>query len=297
MSKIVPKIWKVHKPKKAKRQKDYYKNNKGMIWFNAQNWPSLKERFFRSLEDDGTYTFQTIQEFCRTISAEQKNEDARRWLFKAIEPVVHKSIKHQGDWAKERLSEEAAHDPQTIEIKKKITQELDLLGAGMMIASSYGNWQTKLNKLESQVEAFFGGRAILERPLKKMSPKEQEDWEQTQHYRMRNYLSVLHKLLNLKTRVDESMLNAMGWNRPQLMALINVSQKNHDKAPGSQTKGLLPSKIEGLFSSYIHLQIEKAKTYGMELPDDMQDLAAETAEISARAEKAIKVNGSNGRKL
>lgn len=291
-SRPVPKIKIRHKTKGALRKKKHYANNQGQNWLESQDMEELKYRFFREVDDDGTYTFSSVRSFARTIAKEQGKEEIRKWLRKAIGPRECKSIIHQGDWEMERHLEEGKFDAVADSIKKKLTKEMDLLGAGMDIAGSYTVWRSRAERLAMEVDTLFGGRGVLERPDKKMNSKEREKWEKGQSHRMRMYLSSLREVLSLKMSIDKMMLDAMGWNRPQILALMKGASDRPNGSPDSQA--LQPSRLRQLFGEVIEMQMEKSKMYGLELPEELANLADVADEEERRLLKARNVNGNGG---
>lgn len=280
------------KTKSKLKRKDKAKRQSGI------DWEELKDQFFTDLQPDGTYRYATVREFA--LSKAQGNKELFRTIYRGIGTRPYKGASWQGDWASDRVREDSKHDAQVLSLKKKISQEMDLVSIGQDIALTYAPLQGKISQLFVYVDQIFGGKPVLETqelelPSSKWLKKrhlterqwiklEKEQWEERQSDRFREYMKCLNSVMKFKVLVDDKLLDCMGWNRPQF-AIMMANLKKHGESTGVST-----TKVEQVMMGLAKMQLSKAKMFDMELPEDFKQLEEMTSKNGHDEAKSVLVD-------
>lgn len=264
-------------------------------WGDQQDWEYLKD-LFETKDNGGVFTYKTIQDFAKFQA--KGDEDKERWLRKSIGVSPKNEIKWRGDWALERTVEYSKDLEHAKLLNERLEQDGLMLKMAIPVAASYRSWQTEVDKIRAALKDVLG--EINEPRPKFKDDTAKEKWEMKQEKRIQKYFDWMRMLEEFKAKVDRHYLNALGFNKPNMVAMVqalilNKGNTGPNGMPDPKSISGREQNAASLASAVMSMEIEKAKMFDVPLPDDYlklledgKDAVEEARDVTPK--KKAKVN-------
>lgn len=259
------------------------------VWSAGIDWDEWKEEFFTSREEDSSYTYRSLHRFAmnKFPDLSKMHRRFRKWFMWSCSTHPSKYIEYQGDWIAERITHKSRLSQQLQSLETKIQSELDIIDAGKILADSYLPLQQRVFDLWKELETHTGG-AIIRDTSHELNEKKRKGLEVENQHRLTFYLGTLNKIIDMKLKIDNQFLRALGWDRPQFIAYFDAIRRGQDSVAQKGSDDAVTKLMVELTKN----QIEKSKMYELEMPREIEVISEEMD----KEEKVHKNGNGNGTK-
>lgn len=241
----------------------------------------MKSDFMEARDKSGQFLYKTIEAFALDkfkYDPKRSKDTPAQWFLKCTGKREIEGYPWKGDWMVDRhISTDGRLSKQLELLRDKVSQELDIIEAGRLLAESYFPFQQKVHDVWMEIEAHFGGTIFVE-PTETLSNDKKKRGIQVSEHERKNlrrlalYMKSLNWVLDTKTKIDTQIMHMLGLDRPQfLLAWQQIHEENKKKGMTGQEDTAVTSILVQLARD----QIAKSKMFELPLPGDIEDVKDE----------------------